>query len=546
MRQRVIVTGHKSPDTDSICSALGYAFYKNRTDPSRAYLAVRAGELNDETRFVLERFGFRVPPLLRSLMPQVQDIPRKRLVTVSPSTRVGKAAILMKENHIHSLPVVDDALVVRGVVDAVDIATAYADQLEHADVLPYAVELDTLVRQLSARIVVRTQEFTDIRGRLLVVTGSVERLAPGAEDVAIIISDGVPAGDVLAACSAASTLIVTGRAASTETQAQWPDHLNLVLETDMTVTQALRTLWSAIPVSAFMEGTVPLLGMTDTLERAKKAVLDSSARCAVVLDAQHHLVNIVTRSDLIRFARKKVILVDHNETLQAVDGVEEADILEIIDHHRVGDISTFRPIYFHNEPVGSTCTIVAELCAENGVFLPKSVAGVLLSGVLSDTMNLNLSTTTPKDVRAVRRLAATIGIDAEVYGLELLQNGSVMFKGLSAIEVLMRDFKEFDLFDTRIGISQAVVFSFDRIRERESEFKQAMWDVRARMGLAMVAFLATDPLSRRSYLIVAGPADAFEEAFGVHMEDGHAVLDGVLSRKKDFIPPVAEALSRYA
>src|SRR5450759_5414574 len=181
MRQTVIVTGHKNPDTDSICSALGYAFYKNRTDPSRVYTAVRRGDLNDETRFVLERFGFRVPPLLRSLMPQVQDIPRKRLVTVFPSTRVGKAAILMKENHIHSLPVVDDALVVRGIVDAVDIATAYADQLEHADILPYAVELDTLVRQLSARIVVQSSESAELKGRLLVVTGSVGRLAPGSE-----------------------------------------------------------------------------------------------------------------------------------------------------------------------------------------------------------------------------------------------------------------------------------------------------------------------------------------------------------------------------
>src|SRR5450830_1860543 len=209
MRQRVIVTGHKNPDTDSICSALGYAFYKNRTDPSRVYTAVRGGDLNDETRFVLERFGFRVPPLLRSLMPQVQDIPRKRLVTVAPSTRVGKAAILMKGNHIHSLPVVDDALVVRGVVDAVDIATAYADQLEHADVLPYAVELDTLVRQLSARIVVHTSGSAELKGQLLVVTGSVGRLAPGSEDVTIIISDGIPSQGVLAACSAASTLIVT-------------------------------------------------------------------------------------------------------------------------------------------------------------------------------------------------------------------------------------------------------------------------------------------------------------------------------------------------
>lgn len=546
MRQKVIVTGHKNPDTDSICSALGYAFYKNRTDPSRVYVAVRGGELNDETRFVLERFGFRVPPLLRSLMPQVQDIPRKRLVTVSPSTRVGKAAILMKENHIHSLPVIDDALVVRGIVDAVDIATAYADQLEHADILPYAVELDTLVRQLSARIVVRTSESVQLKGRLLVVSGSMRHLAPGSGDVAIIIVDGIPSKDILAACPTASTLIITGTAGVMEAEMQWPSHLSLILQTDMTATQALRTLWSSIPVSAFMEGTVPLLGMTDTLERAKRAVLDSSARCAVVLDGLHYPVNVVTRSDLIRFARKKVVLVDHNETLQAVDGVEEADILEIVDHHRVGDISTFRPIYFHNEPVGSTCTIVAELCTENGVFMPKSVAGLLMSGILSDTMNLNLSTTTPKDVRAVRRLSATIGIDAEAYGLELLQNGSVMFKDLSATEVLMRDFKEYDLFDTRIGVSQAVVFSFDHIREREPEFRQVMRDTRERLGLAMVAFLATDPLSKASYLIVAGPAGAFEEAFDVQMKDGHTVLDGVLSRKKDFIPPVAEVLSRYA
>jgi manganese-dependent inorganic pyrophosphatase len=174
------------------------------------------------------------------------------------------------------------------------------------------------------------------------------------------------------------------------------------------------------------------------------------------------------------------------------------------------------------------------------------VAGLLLSGILSDTMNLNLSTTTPKDVRAVRRLAATIGLDAEAYGLELLENGSVMFKGLAAADVLMRDFKEFVLFDTRIGVSQAVVFNFDRIREREAEFKQAMNDLKKRMGLAMVAFLATDPLSRRSYLIVAGPVEAYEEAFGVHVEDGHAILERVLSRKKDFIPPMADVLSRYA
>ncbi len=547
MRQRVIVVGHKNPDTDSVCSALSYAFYKNRMDPSRVYLAVRGGELNDETRFVLQRFGFRVPPLERTLMPQVQDIPRKRLVTVSPSTRVGKAAILMKENGIHSLPVVDETQTVRGVVDAVDIATVYADQLEHADTLPYSVDSEILIKQLSARAIIKPESTLKLKGRLYILMNSGAAPIAEADEVAIIVSNGIPSREALAAYPAASALIIADNAVPADAVLPgWPSNLALVIATAMTVTQVLRLLWSSIPVSAFMEGVVPLLSMTDTLERAKNAVLGSSARCAVVLDSAHHPVNIVTRSDLIRFARKKVILVDHNERAQAVDGVEEADIVEIIDHHRVGDISTFRPIYFCNDPVGSTCTIVAELCTENGVFLPKAIAGLLLSGILSDTMNLNLSTTTAKDVRAVRRLAAGIGVDADAYGLELLQNGSVMFKKVPASDVLMRDFKEFVLFDTRLGVSQAVVFDFDQIREREPEFKKAMKELRLRMGLDAMAFLATNPLGRASYLIVDGHADAFEEAFNVKVVEGHVVLEGVLSRKKDFIPPMAEVLSRYA
>ncbi len=547
MRQRVIVVGHKNPDTDSICAALCYAFYKNRMDPAHVYMAVRGGELNDETSFVLKRFGFRVPPLVRTLMPQVQDIPRKKLIVVAPSTRVGKAAILMKDNGIHSLPVVDEAQTVRGVVDAVDIATVYADQLEHADVIPYAVDVETLVRQLSAQIVRQSQAVLQLKGRLHILTNGMSSPVPDAGEVTTIISNGFPSKEELDRFPSASVLIMTGVCPLPVLETDWPSRFVLVLATSMPVTQALRILWSSIPVSAFMESTVPLLSMTDTLERAKSAVLGSSARCAVVLDSIHHPVNIVTRSDLIRFARKRVILVDHNEKAQAVDGVEEADIVEIIDHHRVGDISTFRPIYFCNDPVGSTCTIVAELCTENGVFLPRAIAGLLLSGILSDTMNLSLSTTTAKDVRAVRRLAAGIGVDADEYGLELLQNGSVMFKkDVPAADVLLRDFKEFDLFDTRLGVSQAVVFDFEHIRGREVEFRKAVREMRTRMGLDSMAFLATNPVGRASYLIVDGSSEAFEEAFRVKLTDGHAVLEGVLSRKKDFVPPVAEVLSRYA
>lgn len=546
MKQKIIVTGHKGPDTDSVCSALAYAFYKNRTDTSNVYIAVRGGEINDETRFVLDRFGFRVPPLIRSLMPQVQEIPRKRLITVSPSMCMGEAAHLMRKNRIHSLPVIDDASVVRGVVDAVDIASVYAAQLEDGDVLLEGVEFDTLVRRLEARVLRPAPPAFHVTGKLVLSAGFSHDALDGDREASVVIVQGEHCNNLPERYPKAETLLFCGSMSSDEAVTAWPRHVTAVLRTAMTATQVLQVLRSSIAVSAFMQGTVPLLSMTDTLERAKKAVLDSSARCAVVVDGARQPVNIVTRSDLIRFTRKKVVLVDHNETAQAVDGVEEADILEIIDHHRVGDISTFRPIYFCNEPVGSTCTIVAELYAENGVFLPKPMAGLLLSGILSDTMNLNLSTTTPKDVRTVRRLSAAVGVDVKEYGLELLQSGSVMFRGLPAADVLMKDFKEYVLFDTHIGVSQAVVFSFDGVRRREAEFKTAMNDLRKRIGLAAMVFLATDPLDKKSYLVVSGSAEAFEEAFGVHIEDGHAILDGILSRKKDFIPPVADVLSRYA
>ncbi len=544
MRPRVIVSGHTNPDTDSICAALGYAFYKNRTDTAHAHIAVRGGEVNDETRYVLERFGFRIPPLVRTLAPQVQDIPRKRLVTVTPATHVGTAAMLMKKHGIHSLPVLDTSARVCGIIDATDIATAYAEQLEHTDTLPCTLEVATLTQQLSGRVLAGHDGRTGVGGRIIIVAGAATCLPEDGAGASVVIIDGVPAHHLLDSVLSEAAIIVIGRPADMPCVPASLSRFAVVMATELSVTRVLRTLWSSIPVAALMDEHVSTIGLTDTLDRAKKIVLETSSRCAVVLDAHRRPVSIVTRSDLIRFARKKVILVDHNETAQAIDGVEQADILEIVDHHRVGDISTFRPIYFYNEPVGSTCTMVAELCIENGVTVPVPLAGLLLSGILSDTMNLTLSTTTAKDVRLVQRLSEIAGIDSASYGLEILRNGSVMFKDLPAHEVFMKDFKEFVLFDTRIGVSQAVVFSFDGVREREPEIMTAMRDIRSRMGLATVAFMATDPVGKASYLLVVGETAAVEEAFDVRVTDGHVILSGVLSRKKDFIPPLAEVLSR--
>jgi manganese-dependent inorganic pyrophosphatase len=299
----------------------------------------------------------------------------------------------------------------------------------------------------------------------------------------------------------------------------------------------------AEPVSSIMSTTCPTAGLYTPIAELRARVVESDYRSVVVVDSDRRLVGFVTRTDLLTPVRKLAILVDHNELSQAVEGVEEAEILEIIDHHRVGDISTTAPIYVYNDPVGSTCTVVAGMMFLHQTHLPREIAGLLLSGILSDTLLLTLSTTTERDRAAAERLAGIAGIDVPAYARELL-HASINLEGKTAAELVAADFKEFLIGGKRLGVSQMMALESAEIASREPELLAELERLRLANKYDLVALLVLNPLGPSQERILAkGETWILEKAFGVAVESGACTVPRVMSRKKDFIPAVGQALS---
>jgi manganese-dependent inorganic pyrophosphatase len=290
-----------------------------------------------------------------------------------------------------------------------------------------------------------------------------------------------------------------------------------------------------------MSRDVPVAGLYTRISEMKQKVVESKYRCSLIVDSDNRLISIVTRTDLLHPIRKKVILVDHNETAQAVDGVQEADILEIIDHHRVGDISTLMPIHVCNDPIGSTCTIIAELMFLHRIAIPRDIAGLLLSGILSDTLILTLSTTTERDKEVARKLARIADIKIGEYGKELL-TASINIKGKTAKEIIFHDFKEYSLADKKIAVSQIMVIDKEEIRAKESEVKLEMEKLRAEKRYDLVVLLITNPQETGEEILVKGEKRIIEKAFAVEVQNDKCYIPQTLSRKRDFIPKIGYAL----
>jgi manganese-dependent inorganic pyrophosphatase len=297
------------------------------------------------------------------------------------------------------------------------------------------------------------------------------------------------------------------------------------------------------PVSAIMSPKYPTVGLYTPMTDVRKMIVESEYRSVIVVDSDNRLIGFITRTDFLKPVRKRAILVDHNELSQAVDGIEEAEILEIIDHHRVGDISTTAPIYVYNDPLGSTCTVVAGVMFLYQIHMPKEIAGLLLSGILSDTLLLTLSTTTDRDHQAAKRLAEIAGVEIGAYGRELL-HASINITGKSAAALIAADFKEFLIGGKKLGISQMMSLDCEEIDARETELLAELERLRTANGYDLTALLITNPLGEgRERILLKGETWIVEKAFNVKMENGTCIVPRVLSRKKDFIPAIGHALS---
>lgn len=537
-QKRVFVIGHTNPDSDSICSAIGYAYLKNTLDKERLYVPARAGELNSETKFVLDNFKFEPPMGIESLVATVGDMDLKKPIVASPNDSIRDVASLMREENIRTVPITDHDKILLGIVGLNDIAKYYIANLGRKNLSTTPIDLNILISTLNGKVIVNPQNRDKLTGSVFIA--AMQKLT---------ILNKIQAGDVVilgdrsdvqldlinGGCSA---LIITGDSPISPevTRAAAKRGTVLISSPHDTFTTA-RLLELSTPLYSIMSPNVPVAELYTPISELTQKVADSKYRCSLIVDSDKRLISIVTRTDLLQPIRKEAILVDHNETSQAVDGVQEAHILEIIDHHRVGDISTLMPIHVRNEPIGSTCTIVAELMLLHRIAIPDGIAGLLLSGILSDTLLLTLSTTTDRDKEVARELASIARINIEEYGKELLV-ASISLSGKSGREILLHDFKEYELGDKKIALGQVMVIDKDEIRAKESDIKAEMERLRAEKRYDLVALLVTNPLETGEELLVKGEKRLVEKAFGIEIKDDKGFIPQTLSRKKEFVPKI--------
>jgi manganese-dependent inorganic pyrophosphatase len=540
----VYVIGHTNPDTDSVCSAIGYAHFKNVTDRRYLFTPARAGKINEETRFVLDRFGVPVPQVVESLAATVSDLELKKPISVHERDSVQMLSVLMRETGVRSLPVVDSSGRVTGIVGLKDIARHYMDSVGFSDLKETPIDLDILIRALDGRVLCNPKGIGSLSGKVytasmqkgtllnkvhpgdVVITGDqhdiqIDLIRSGCS--ALIVTDGMPIGqDVVTAAEKHGTLLISSR------------HHAFATVQIMTMSE---------PVATIMCSNISEVGLYTPMSELRKKILESEYRSVVVVDSDSRLIGFVTRTDLLQPVRKRAILVDHNEISQAVDNIEEAEILEIIDHHRVGDISTVAPIYVYNDPIGSTCSVVAGMMFLHQIHIPSEIAGVLLSGILSDTLLLTLSTTTERDRQAAGRLAEIAGVAIKDYGKELL-HASINVQDKTAAELIGADFKEFLIAGRKLGVSQMMVLDCEEIDWKAPDLLAELEAIRAKGGYDLTVLLITNPLlASYERVLLKGEVWIVEKAFGVKVENGTCILPRVMSRKRDFIPALGQVLS---
>lgn len=540
-QKQVFIIGHKNPDSDSICSAIGYAYLKNALDKKYLYVPARAGDLNSETGFVLEKFGIESPMEIESLAATVSDMKFKKPIVASPNDSIRDVASLMKERNIRTVPVVDSSKKLLGLVGLKDIAEYYIDNLGRKNLTTTPIDLNILINTLNGKVIANPKRIDKLTGRLFIAamqkTTILNKIQTG--DIFILgdRSD-IQIDSINSGCSA---LIITGDSAiSHEVNRLATKKGTLIISSPHDTFTTARLLDLSTPLYSIMSRDVPVAGLYTRISEIKQKVVESKYRCSLIVDSDNRLISIVTRTDLLHPIRKKVILVDHNETAQAVDGVQEADILEIIDHHRVGDISTLMPIHVCNDPIGSTCTIIAELMFLHRIAFPRDIAGLLLSGILSDTLILTLSTTTERDKEVARKLARIADIKIGEYGKELL-TASINIKGKTAKEILFQDFKEYSLGDKKIAVSQIMVIDKEEIRAKERDIKSEMAKLCDEKRYDLVVLLITNPLETGEEVLVKGEKRIIEKAFAVEVQNDKCFIPRTLSRKRDFIPKIGYA-----
>ncbi len=531
----IYVTGHRNPDTDSIVSAMAYAQLRNALG-EREYVAARLGRVSDETQLVLDRFGFEAPVLIHNLRTQVSDLNFDTPPALDKAATVDRAwQLLHRDENTVALPVVEGDGTLCGMLSTNTIAAHDMRSVTHPEIED--VPVFNLVSALEGSIVLDGGTPTNaVSGRVTIAlpTGGEEAIC--LTDKTILICGHQPEV-ILEALKAGVPCVVVCQASVPEEIRQVKCE-SLVISTPHEPYRAARMLFQALPVSRVCRTTnLCPARLTDYVDDVRQMAQDNKHRVFPVVDENNIVVGTLSRIHLLKPRRKRVVLVDHNEVSQSVPGLEQAEILEIIDHHRLADVQTGSPIYMRNEPVGSTATIVAGMFMERGLMPTTRMAGLLTCAIISDTLMFKSPTCTERDRQMAERMASIAHESIDELGRMIFSASTSDDK--SADDILFQDYKEFMLSGHTLGVGQVVTLDSARVLRRSGDFLAAMEKRKADKALDMVLFMVTDMLQEGTHLLFLGAPDVIAQAFNVRPEDGRAFLPGILSRKKQVIPSLS-------
>ena len=545
--RHINIIGHQNPDTDSICSALAYAWLKNGGRFTGLYEARRAGHVNRETKFALQHFGVDAPRLCTDISPQIKDIDIRTQPGIQGEMSVRAAWNLMREVEIDTLCITDESDELQGLITIKDIADANMELLDTGVLAAANTPLTNLLETLDAELLVGDKDARITKGNICIGTSPEimeELVKPG--DL-VLVSNRYETQMCAIDCGAAALIVCCGSAVPRTIVARAKEKGCYILTTPYDTYAASRLVTTAAPVRHFMRTNRLLKFSVNTpVEDAQKVMASVRHRYFPILDENGKYCGVISRRNLLNVHRKQVILVDHNERTQAVDGLEQAEILEIIDHHRIGSLETIGPVYFRNVPVGCTATILYQMYKEQGVTPTKQVAGLLLSAILSDTLMFRSPTSTLLDEATAKALAELAGEDIPVYAEQMFEAGADL-TGRDAEDVFRSDFKAFSRGDVKFGVGQSIYMTDNSRAAAEALVRPFLPEASRREGLPLIFYMFTDMKTQSTDLMVFGfdAEEIVRDAFHVEVKDGMAVLPGVVSRKKQLIPPLLAALQAH-
>ena len=545
-KDEIYIVGHKNPDTDSICAAISYAYLKNRTGTGRPCVACRAGQINEETEFALRTFHHEPPAYLPDVGLQVSDMELDDTEGAPDSVTVRLAWDYMREFEKTTLPIMDDEGSLEGLLTVTDIANYYIDSYTKTIMSEARTKYYDIAATINGTVVCGNEYGYFMKGKVLVGATSHEQLLSLIEPDDLVILSDRKESQQLAIEAGASCLVVTLSVDISDEIRELANRYDcVVICTTFDTYSVARLINQSIPAKFLMRTkNLVCFEPDDFADDVKVTMGKTRYRDFPVVDRQGKFIGMISRRSVFNAKRKQVILVDHTEKSQAVDNLEQADILEIIDHHRIGTVETLQPVYFRGEPVGCTCTILFSMYQEAGVEIPSDIAGLMCSAIISDTLLFRSPTSTPRDERAGRELAKIAGIDIEEYAKQMFHAGSSL-KGKTPEEILHQDYKKFIFGETVFGVGQISSMDADELEEIAGTLRPQLEIECGRGGTQMVFFMLTDILSETTTLLLSGKGSAalLRDAFGGEAEDGGtAVLPGVVSRKKQLIPAFMNAL----